>query len=94
MSHVLTLIRLVPPAAPACWESLEAWQDWLWQAHLSGMPIARRIDVDRWGPRRTSHYMLRMTSEIPYCHDCTLKHQQKMQAAGRCFPSPIVWVEK
>lgn len=68
---IAILIQSGAPPRPACYPTDRIWRDWLIQAHMSGLRVARRIDVGKSrGDRQTSHRLL-PTEQIAYCAGCT-----------------------
>lgn len=81
------LISDTAPPAPRCFDSEEAWRDWLVAAHCSGERIVRRVDVGRKRDQRITYFATMPAERIDYCQDCTPSRRLCMLRAGRCSPS-------
>ena len=76
------------PQHPECFDTRRLWTDWLADAHATGLPVLKRIQI---GPRsigRKTWWVVRPIQQIDYCTDCTAQRQRQMQAQHKCRPSP------
>ena len=86
---VILMIQVAPPPRPACFRDDKSWKAWLISAHLTGLRVARIVDIGKsQGCRQTSRRLL-PTSQIDYCHDCPRGHEIEMAKQGRCVPSAV-----
>jgi len=84
---VIHLIQIAAPARPACFDSHGEWQQWLTDAHITGVRVMRRVDSGSKSLKRSTHYVVLPTERIDYCCDCTSIRRAAMQRQGRCSPS-------
>lgn len=91
---IIIMIQAAPPHRPPCFSTDKAWKDWLVQAHLSGVKVARRSEHPKVNGQRVTSQRLLPKNEIAYCTNCTIGYQTRMQAQGRCHPSPVMMEEE
>lgn len=85
-TKVIFMVRDAPPPKPACFESMEKWQEYLMYLEASGVRITRRQDLGKHSTTRI-RTVTTVFDRIDFCQDCHIggTHQLQMQREGRCL---------
>lgn len=84
---IVLLIEQKYPPRPPCFERDADWVRWLQDAHLSGVHVLRRLELQR--GVKGARFRVLDTKQIPYCDDCHGPHKARMRRVGRCDPSDV-----
>ena len=87
-TKVIWMIQQAPPPAPACFDGLAQWQEYLMYLATSGETITRRQDL---GKHRGQRTVTTVFDRIDFCQDCAIggQRQLRMVADGRCILPPM-----
>lgn len=83
-TKVVWMIQTAPPPKPLCYDSTEAWQEYLMLLHAEGQQITRRQDTGKHAGRRVVMDVFDL-KRIDFCQDCTAAYRAKMQGQRRCI---------